>query len=328
MIRTVLCELLGIRYPIIQGAMGGAGGPRLAAAVSQAGGLGVLTTFGNTAEKLRQSIRETRRLTDRPFAVNIVPLGPAFTRACADVIIEEGVRIATTGRGDPTVPIVQMLKEQGVKVLPVVPTVRLARRLEEEGADAIIASGTEAGGHVGKVATLPLLPQVVDAVKVPVVAAGGFADGRGLVAALALGACGIQMGTRFIGTPESDATAAQKEAVLRMTEEQTAVSALFTGKPVRMTGLDDLAPWLDRERRAAGPQEVIALANELRKEMRRSLGRAPAARMAAGQVGGMVCQIKPAAAIIEEVMAEASAILRRLAALDVAEGRPLAFGRP
>jgi enoyl-[acyl-carrier protein] reductase II len=182
---TVLCDLLGIRHPILQGAMQGAGGPRLVAAVSDAGGLGVLPTFGGTADQLRRDIEATRGLTDARFGVNITPMGAAFTESRAKICIEMGVPIVTTGRGDPGTPIVRKLLESGILVVPVVPSVAHALRVEEEGADAIVASGCEAGGHVGSVATFPLLPQVVDAVRVPVVAAGGIGDGRGFLAALA-----------------------------------------------------------------------------------------------------------------------------------------------
>ena len=204
MFHTDLCDLLSIRFPILQGAMQGAGGPVLAAAVSNAGGLGVLPTFGGTEKQLRDDITVTQMLTKRPFGVNIIAIGPAFTESRARIVVEMDVPIVTTGRGDPGTPIVQMLRQSGITVVPVVPSVAHALRVEEEGADAIVASGTEAGGHVGQVATLPLVPQVVDAVNVPVIAAGGFADGRGFLAALALGASGVQFGTRFIASPESE----------------------------------------------------------------------------------------------------------------------------
>ena len=189
---TELCRMPSIRHPIIQGALGGVGSPALVAAVSNSGGLGVLPTWGVPLEQLRINIRRTRELTPRPFGINITPIGPSFARTRADVIVEEGVGVVTTGRADPRQPIVSFLKQHGVRVIAVVPTVRHARRMETEGVDVVVASGSEAGGHVGRVATLPLVPQVVDVVKIPVVAAGGIADGRGLVAVLFLGACGIR----------------------------------------------------------------------------------------------------------------------------------------
>jgi len=205
MFHTVICDLLDIRFPVLQGAMQGAGGPELVAAVSEAGGLGVLPTFGGTEEALVADIARTRALTGKRFAVNITPMGRAFTESRARICIEQDVSIVTTGRADPGAAAVRMLKDAGIIVLSVIPTVEHARRMADEGVDAVIASGCEAGGHVGHVATLPLVPMVVDALEIPVLAAGGIADGRGFLAALALGAVGVQVGTRFIATPESAA---------------------------------------------------------------------------------------------------------------------------
>jgi enoyl-[acyl-carrier protein] reductase II len=204
MFHTVICDLLGIRHPILQGAMQGGGGVELVAAVCEAGGLGVLPTFGGTDQKLRADIAAVRARTDRPFGVNIMPMGRGIAERCSATCIELGVPVVTTGRADPGEAVVRRLKEAGIKVVSVIPTVEHARRMEAEGVDAVIASGAEAGGHVGTVATLPLVPQVVDALKIPVVAAGGIGDGRGFLAAFALGAVGIQMGTRFMATTESD----------------------------------------------------------------------------------------------------------------------------
>jgi len=285
MFHTRLCDLLGIRYPIIQGAMGGAGGPALVAAVSNAGGLGVLATWGLSIEELRADITQTRILTDKPFGVNITPISPAFTRRRAETIIEEGVTIVTTGRGDPTTPIVSLLKEHGVTVLPVVPSVRHAVRLETEGADAIIASGCEAGGHVGTVTSLALIPQVVDTVNIPVVAAGGIADARGFVAALSLGACGIQMGTRFLASPESIAGPEQKQQILNASEEDTFVTTVLTGKPVRVIKKSTIG----KDAENAG--------------------------MAAGQISGLIKSIENAEDIIKGIIEEAEKICNKLALL-------------
>lgn len=305
MFHTKLCDLLGIKYPIIQGALGGAGGPRLVAAVSNAGGLGVLATWGLTIDELRADIAQTRALTDKPFGVNIVPIGPAFTRNRAKTIIEEGVTIVTTGRGDPTTPIVSLLKEHGAKVLPVVPTVRHALRLEAEGADAIIASGSEAGGHVGTVASLALIPQVVDAVNIPVVAAGGIADARGFVTALALGACGIQMGTRFLASHESIADLRQKQQVLEASEEDTLVTTILTGKPVRVIKTPGLEEWL-RHRQEEATHEAGPMSRSEREDTG-YIG------VAAGQISGMIRSIESAEDIITRVIEEAREICRRLA---------------
>src|SRR3990172_6143040 len=173
MFHTALCAILGIKYPILQGALGGVASAELVAAVSEAGGLGVLASVYLKPKKLVAQIEKVRALTARPFAVNVTPISSSFMEM-AQIVAEAGVGIVTTGRGDPRLDVVGLLKSRGIKVLPVVPTVRHARRVEEDGADAVIASGYEAGGHVGRVATLPLIPQVVDAVQIPVVAAGGF----------------------------------------------------------------------------------------------------------------------------------------------------------
>jgi enoyl-[acyl-carrier protein] reductase II len=309
-LRTALCDLLGIEIPILQGAMQGAGGPRLAAAVSEAGGLGVLPTFGGTEEQLRRDIEETRKRTSRPFGVNIVPMGRAFTETRARICIDERVPIVTTGRGDPGVPIVQLLRAAGIRVLPVVPSVEHARRVEAEGADAIIASGTEAGGHVGRVASLALLPQVVDAVRVPVVAAGGIADGRGLVAAFALGACGIQLGTRLIASVESEAPDGYKARVLAARETDTLVSDALTGKPVRALATPALRAYDEALRRGASAAELA--------ELRRAARLAPRAGgreeypAVAGQIAGMVREILPVHEILDGILREASEVYRQL----------------
>jgi len=285
--------------------MGGAGGPRLVAAVSNAGGLGVLATWGLTIDELRADIARTRALTNKPFGVNITPISPAFTRSRAATLIEEGVTIVTTGRGDPTQPVVSLLKEHGTTVLPVVPTVRHALRVEAEGADAIIASGCEAGGHVGTVASLALIPQVVDAVSIPVVAAGGIADARGFVAALTLGACGIQMGTRFLASQESIAGPEQKLQVLKASEEDTLVTTLLTGKPVRVIktpGLEDrLRRGLETKTPTGGSMRPIA------GEDTENMG------VAAGQISGMIKSIESAEDIIKGIVEEAEEICGWLA---------------
>ena len=306
MFHTVLCDLLGIRHPILQGAMQGAGGPQLAAAVSEAGGLGVLPTFGGTEKQLRSDIEQTRKLTDRPFGVNITPMGRGFTESRAKIAIELEVPIVTTGRGDPGTGVVAQLKQAGIVVVPVVPSVDHALRVQEEGADAVVASGSEAGGHVGHVSTLPLVPQVVDAVKIPVIAAGGFADGRGFLAALALGACGIQLGTRLICSVESEAAPGFKKRVLAAAETDTLVTEALTGKTVRTIATPALRKY--ETSRLAGPD-----ASQL-KEVKRTLrsGRSEDYPAVAGQICGMVRDILPVRTIIDEILADATAIAGQL----------------
>ncbi len=316
MFHTVLCDLLGIRVPILQGAMQGAGGPRLAAAVSEAGGLGVLPTFGGTEKQLRIDIEQTRKLTDRPIGVNITPMGPAFTQSRAKVAIELEVPIVTTGRGDPGTSIVAQLKQAGIIVVPVVPSVEHARRVEEEGADAVVASGSEAGGHVGTVSTLPLVPQVVDAVSIPVIAAGGFADGRGLLAALALGACGIQLGTRLICSTESEAASGYKQRVIDARETETLVTELLTGKTVRTISTPALREY-EAIRLKAGDASKLA---ELKTQARRAIrsGERDELPAVAGQISGMVREILPVHEIFDRIIADASALAAQLADLAVA----------
>jgi enoyl-[acyl-carrier protein] reductase II len=310
MFHTDICDLLGIEYPILQGAMQGAGGPRLVSAVCEAGGLGVLPTFGGNEATLREDIEHTRALTARPFAVNITPIGRAFTESRARICIEMQVPIVTTGRGDPGLRIVEMLKRAGIIVLPVIPSVKHAIRMEAEGADAIIASGCEAGGHVGTVATLPLVPQVVDAVKLPVVAAGGIADARGFLAAFALGARGVQLGTRLIATPESEAPRGAKDRILGAAETDTVVTSLLTGKPVRTLATRAISDY----ERARLSGESAARQAELREAFRAQSGGGHEGEhtYAAGQVAGMIHEVRPVREIFLDMMRGAAALAARL----------------
>jgi len=308
--RTQLCSLLGIEYPIIQGALGGIGGPDLVAAVSNAGGLGVLAAWGLSLDQLQEAIHRTRELTSLPFGVNIMPLSPQFTRSRAELVVKEGITIVTTGRGDPREPIVQLLSDQGIKVLGVVPTVRHALRLEEEGVDALVASGCEAGGHVGRVGTMPLIPQVVDAVKVPVIAAGGIIDARGFMAALSLGACGVQMGTRFVATEESGASPEEKQRILEAVDEDNVVTEIFTGKPVRVLSSPPLVELLQSMKDGLPEEEAHSRVMELRKKRRK---KEPGyTSVTSGQGAGLVQGIVPAGEIVREIISEAEILYRRL----------------
>ena len=309
MFHTEICDLLGIKYPIIQGAMGGISDPGLAAAVSNAGALGVLAAWGRTKDQLRQDINETRKFTDMPFAVNIMPISPAFTESRAKIVIEEGVKIVTTGRSDPRAPIVNMLKDHGIKVMPVVPTVRHAIRVEEEGVDAIIASGTEAGGHVGSVATMPLLPQVVNVVKVPVIAAGGIGDASGFVAALALGACGVQMGTRFIASHESAATEIQKKIVTEYSDEDTVVTPLFTGKPVRFLQTPVVKEFVRQAGKGKSRNEIKSIVSET---IDFDMKNPEEFIMTAGQITGLISAVESVDDIIKNIIYDAEKICTRL----------------
>ena len=304
MFHTVVCDLLEIRYPLLQGAMQGGGGPELVAAVSEAGGLGVLPTFGGTEEKLRQDIDEVRRRTGKPFGVNITAMGRGFTESRAAIIIEAGIPVCTTGRADPGEKAVRMLKDAGVKVVSVIPTVELAKRMEAEGADALVASGTEAGGHVGSVATMPLVPMVVDAVKIPVIATGGIGDARGFLAAFALGALGVQIGTRFMATTESDLNAWGVEQLLRMRETDTIVSKAMTGATVRCIATPELVAY-EEARLSGATKEELA---DLRKAVvrGRNTDKTDKRQSAAGQIAGMIRDVRPVGALIEDMIAEAA----------------------
>jgi enoyl-[acyl-carrier protein] reductase II len=312
MFHTEICDLLGIEYPILQGAMQGAGGPRLVAAVCEAGGLGVLPTFGGNEVTLREDIEHTRALTRRRFAVNITPIGRAFTESRARICIEMRVPIVTTGRGDPGLHVVEMLKAAGIIVLPVIPSVKHAIRVAAEGADAIIASGCEAGGHVGTVGTLPLVPQVVDAVKVPVIAAGGIADARGFLAAFALGARGVQLGTRLIATPESEAPHGAKERILSAAETDTIVTSLLTGKPVRTLATRALSDYEHARLRGESAERQAELREVFRAQ---SSGKGESEHpYAAGQVAGMIREVRPVREIFMEMMRGAAEMAARLSA--------------
>ena len=304
MFHTAVCDLLNIKYPLLQGAMQGGGGPELVAAVSEAGGLGVLPTFGGTEEKLREDIEAVRRRTDKPFGVNITAMGRGFTESRASIIIEKDVPVCTTGRADPGEKAVRMLKDAGVKVISVIPTVELAKRMEDEGADAIVASGTEAGGHVGAIATMPLVPMVVDAVNVPVIATGGIGDARGFLAAFSLGALGVQIGTRFMATTESDLNAWGLDQLLTMQETNTIVSRAMTGSTVRCVATPELIAY-EEARLSGASKEDLA---ELRKAVvrGRNTNKGDKRQSAMGQVGGMVNDVRPVGEFIEGMITEAA----------------------
>ena len=229
--KTEVTELLGIEYPIIQGGMAWVAEYHLAAGVSNAGGLGLIGAASAPAEWVREQIRSARKLTDRPFGVNIMLMSP-YADEVAKVIVEEGVKVVTTGAGSPE-KYMQMWKEAGVKVIPVVASTALARRMERCGADAVVAEGCEAGGHIGENTTMVLVPQIVDAVKIPVIAAGGIADGRGMAAAFMLGAKAVQLGTVFVTTEESQVHENYKKAIIKAKDIDSRVTGRTTGHPVR-----------------------------------------------------------------------------------------------
>ena len=312
MIRTPICDLLGIEYPILQGGMAWAGTAELAAAVSNAGGLGIIGAGNAPADWLRDQIRAVRERTNKSFGVNVMLLSP-FARECVDVVYEERVPVVVTGAGNPG-PLVPRFKGRGQKVVPVVASVALARRLERYGIDAVVAEGTESGGHVGETTTLVLVPQVVDAVKVPVIAAGGIADGRAVVAALALGAQGVQMGTRFLCSEECIAHHNFKTRVLQSKDRATVVSGQTLGHPVRALENKMTRRFLEMEKagRPAGELEEFG-AGKLRAAV--VDGDMEMGSLMAGQCCGLVNDIKPVATIIADVLSEAETLIGRLSIL-------------
>jgi enoyl-[acyl-carrier protein] reductase II len=307
--KTALCDLLDIKYPLLQGAMAHIAGGRLAAAVSAAGGLGVIGASGADRKWVKEEVELLRSLTDRPFAVNLM-MASSNIQDLIELIIEESVPVVTTGGGNPG-PYIDRLKEAGIKVIPVVASVALARRLSRLGADAIIAEGTESGGHVGEMTTMCLVPMVVDAVEVPVIAAGGIADGRGFMAAMALGAQGVQVGTRFICAEECNVHRAYKERVLKARDRDTVVCGLSTSHPVRAIHNKFTREYLKCEKSAYSQEELEILGK----------GRYPAAALngdmdngsiLAGQVCGLIKHIQSAEEIIGDLIGNACQVKDRL----------------
>jgi enoyl-[acyl-carrier protein] reductase II len=306
MIQTRVCDLLGIEYPILQGGMAWVATAELAAAVSNAGGLGIIGAGNAPAEVVEKEIIKALELTTKPFGVNVMLLSP-FVDQVMEVILKHRVRVVTTGAGNPG-KYIGSLKEAGAKVIPVVPSTALAKRMQSVGADALIAEGTEAGGHIGELTTMCLVPQVVDAVEIPVIAAGGIADGRGLAAALALGAEGVQMGTRFVCSVECTAHANYKEALLKAGDRDAILTGRTTGHPVRCLK-NKLTREFDRlERAGAAAEELEKLgAGRLREAVVE--GNTHEGSVMSGQIAGLINDIKPVKEIIEGITKEARDII-------------------
>ncbi len=303
---TILCDLLGIKYPVIQGGMAWVATAELAAAVSNAGGLGIIGAGNAPGEVVREQIRKAKALTTKPFGVNIYYLSP-FVEDVIQVILEEKVSVITTGAGNPGKHIPK-LKEAGIKVIPVVSAVALAKRLERTGVDAMIAEGMECGGHTGDLTTMALVPQIVDAVKVPVIAAGGIADGRQLAAALCLGAQGVQMGTRFICAEECQVHINYKNAVLRAKDRDTTLTG-YHGHFVRVIQ-NKLTHEFERLTREGAPPEAFEKLGTGRLRAAAVEGDDQMGSLMAGQVAAMVNKIQPAKEIIEEIVAEAEQVFQ------------------
>ncbi|MDD3692922.1 MAG: nitronate monooxygenase [Oscillospiraceae bacterium] len=293
-----IVKLLNTKYPLIQGGMANIGTGRFAAAVSNAGGLGLIAAGGMDTAQLKRNIDECRSLTDKPFGVNIMLMNPEAAKM-ARLVIDEKIPVVTTGAGNPAGYIPEW-KRAGIKVLPVVPSVALAVRLERAGADALIIEGTEAGGHVGELTTMALLPQVADAVSIPVVAAGGIADGRQVLAAFALGAGGVQVGTCLLVSEECPIHENYKQAVLKARDTDTTVTGRIAGVPVRILKNKMAREYIKREKQGADKME---LEQYTLGSLRRAVfdGDVDTGSLMAGQVAGMLSRIRPVAEIIEDL---------------------------
>lgn len=304
-----LNEILGTEFPLIQGGMANIATGTFAAAVSNAGALGLIGAGGMRAEQLREEIRICKSLTDKPFGVNIMLMNPDADQM-AQIVVEEGVKIVTTGAGNPG-KYMAAWKEAGIKVIPVVAASVLARRMEKAGADAVIAEGTESGGHVGEMTTMALVPQVVDAVNIPVIAAGGIADGRQLLAAFALGAVGAQLGTCLLASEECPIHPNYKEAILKASDNDTIVTGRIGGTPVRILKNRMAREYVKQEKAGADKME---LEKYTLGSLRRAVfeGDVQTGSLMAGQVAGMVHEIRPLRAIFEDMMAGADATLAAL----------------
>ncbi len=313
MLHTEICDRLGIKYPIVLAGMGGVSLHRLVAAVSNAGGLGVIGAATLDAERLRQEIRATRKLTDKPFAVDLLAVIPDMIRPHMQVIFEEGVKVFVAGLAVPQEFIAEM-HAHGMTVIVMVGKVHHAVKSEQAGADIVAAQGTEAGGHTGEIGALALVPQVVDAVRIPVLAAGGIADGRGLVAALALGAQGVVIGTRFVATPEAQAAPKYREAIVRSGEADTIRTRCYTGKPARTIRNRYNEEW---ERKGDEiqpfPMQVMYSFEQGVMDYMGLSGDADPERtfMPAGQGMGLIRSIRPAAEVVADIVNEAEAVLAR-----------------
>lgn len=304
--KTEITELLGIEEPIIQGGMAWVAEYYLAAAVSEAGGFGIIGAASAPPEVVREQIHKVRELTDKPFGVNVMLMSPSAPEV-AKVVAEEKVKAVTTGAGNPAA-YMEMWKEAGIRVIPVVASVAMARMMEKAGADAVVAEGTESGGHIGSATTMTLVPQVADAVKIPVIAAGGIGDGRGFAAALMLGAKAVQMGTRFIVAKESIVHANYKERVIKAKDIDSEVTGRSTGHPIRVLRNKMTREYLRMEAEGVGLEELEMLTlGSLRKAVME--GDVVNGSLMAGQIAGMVKKEQTCREIIEEIMTEAEKLL-------------------
>lgn len=304
-----LNEILGTKYPFIQGGMANIATGTFAAAVSNAGALGLIGAGGMSADQLREEIRICKSLTKNPFGVNIMLMNPQ-AEEMAQIVIDEQIPVVTTGAGNPG-KYIPSWKAAGIKVIPVVPAVVLAKRMEQSGADAVIAEGTESGGHVGEMTTMALVPQVVDAVKIPVIAAGGIADGRQLLAAFALGAVGVQLGTCLLASEECPIHQNYKNALLKASDNDTVVTGRIAGVPVRILKNRMAREYVKQEKAGADKME---LEHYTLGSLRRAVfdGDTETGSLMAGQVAGMLTEIRPLQVIFEDLMSGMNQCLETL----------------
>ena len=306
--KTRITEMLGIEYPIIQGGMAWVAEHHLAAAVSEAGGLGLIGGASAPGEVVREEIRKAKELTKKPFGVNVMLMSP-HADDVAKVVVEEGVKVVTTGAGNPA-KYMKMWKEAGIIVIPVVASVALAKLMERGGADAVVADGTESGGHIGESTTMTLVPQVADAVSIPVIAAGGIGDGRGIAAAFMLGAEAVQIGTRFVVAKESIVNEKYKERIIKAKDIDSAVTGRSHGHPVRCLRNQMTREYnrLEAEGKSFEELEYLTLGS-LRKAVME--GDVVNGTVMAGQIAGLISKEQTCKEMIEEMMAQAETLLGR-----------------
>lgn len=305
--KTRITEMLGIEYPIIQGGMAWVAEHHLAAAVSEAGGLGLIGAANAPAEWVREQIRKARELTDKPFGVNIMLMSP-YADEVAQVVAEEKVKVVTTGAGNPG-KYLESWKNAGIRIIPVVASVAMAKMMERAGADAVVAEGTESGGHVGETTTMVLVPQVADAVKIPVIAAGGIADGRGIAAAFMLGAKGVQLGTRFVATKEAVVHENYKQYIIKAKDIDTRVTGRSTGHPVRVLRNQITNKYLEMEKQGATFEELESLTvGGLRRAVQE--GDTKTGSLMSGQIAGMIHDEPTCAEVIQRLVAETDKLMK------------------
>lgn len=302
-------KLLNIKYPLVQGGMAWVADADLAAAVSNGGGLGIIAAASMPADLLEQQIKKIRTLTDRPFGLNIMLMSPTAPDAL-ELAAQYRVPVVTTGAGQPG-RVIERLKPLGTVIIPVIASVAQAQRVEKQGADAVVAEGTEAGGHIGEITTMNLVPQIADAVKLPVIAAGGIADGRGAAAAFALGASGVQVGTRFVCAAESNVHQNYKEKIIKAGDRATEVTGRTLGHPVRALKNKFTKQFEEMEKRGVSSEEIEAFGSG-RLRLAVVEGDAEQGSLMAGQSAGLVRAVEPAAVIIESIVSQMNNIIQNM----------------